>query len=104
MPPNTYPEFAPQDRDALRRATDEILSARRLHHCSVEMASTERRLRLLVEEVGATAAAIETLDMYRRLGQPTEAAHAKLLDELIQVAACAIRWASAEMRDGTKRW
>lgn len=101
--PRTFPEFALHDGIVITMAQNESLRARRLHDCSMEMASTERRLRILVEEVGEAATAIEEIDQAQRAGKSTEAARRHLLEEIVQVASGALRWAAAEMRDGGRR-
>jgi hypothetical protein len=101
--PHPYPGFVAQDLQVAKLADEETHRARRLHNCSMEMASTERRLRILVEEVGETAAAIEEIDQAQRAGKSTSVARQHLLEEIIQVASGALRWAAAEMRDGGRR-
>jgi len=95
------------DRAAVHLALAEVEAGRRKHGDSVERAGDEKRLRILVEEVGEVARAIEELHLAARLAQyqapESDAIRAwaeareHLLQEVAQVAATAIRWLSGEL-------
>jgi hypothetical protein len=78
----------------------------------IERGSYEKCLRILVEEVGKCARAIDDIDNALRTptenehptvaeltvaGEKMQAAREHLLEEIVQVAATALRWASAEI-------
>ena len=86
----------------------EIAAARVKHGESFEQAGDDVKLRIMVEEVGEVARAIQDLAnaeahrvMVSRHGSTAELeaardavvdAHSHLLDEVSQVGACAVRW------------
>ncbi|HEV2692260.1 MAG TPA: hypothetical protein VG347_05135 [Verrucomicrobiae bacterium] len=66
-------------------------------NCSSLTVCVQRKLRVLVEEVGEVAEAIDTLEQVRNTNRTKAwaAADAHLLEELIQVAAVAVGWLEA---------
>jgi hypothetical protein len=65
--------------------------------CASRTADAKRKLRVLVEEIGEVAEAIDMLEGSRN----TKAAAAHLIDELIQVAAVCVAWLeSLEPKEG----
>lgn len=95
------------------RAEILIQSAREKHGLSFELATADRKLRILVEEVGEIARAIQDVesairacDEASRHGTTAEleaardgvrAASKHVLDEVAQVGACALRWLDCEV-------
>jgi len=55
----------------------------------------DARLRVLVEEVGEVARELNEMDQGNSRERPT----GKLLDELIQTAACSVSWAAAHIEE-----
>lgn len=98
---------------AVQRVFEEMSRARELHNQSLEIFDHDRRLRVLVEEVGEVARAIDDIDKAedrRREGARTQStawlegarhavgdARTHLIVELVQVAATAVRWIAAEL-------
>ena len=83
------------DQDIAQRIADERIRQRELfanrsHTFSVDdpMVDWPRKLRVLVEEVGEVAHAIDQLDLHPR----SKSHKAHLLTELIQVAAVCVAW------------
>lgn len=107
------------ERTAFELAAAEITRAREKHGASMESGNGDKRLRILTEEVGEIARAlddIEQAEMRRENGARWESttwlegareavldARAHLLEEVVQVAATAIRWAAAELATESAR-
>lgn len=91
-----------EDRDVALLVVAETANARYKHKWSMERSTNERCLRILVEEVGECATAIEDLDVAENLVPidiaKLEAAEQHLLDEIVQVASAAQRWATNRLR------
>jgi NTP pyrophosphatase (non-canonical NTP hydrolase) len=92
----------PEDRDVALLVVAETASARNKHKWSMERSTSERCLRILVAEVGEVADAIEELDTAENLVPidiaKLDAAEQHLLDEIVQVASAAQRWATNLLR------
>ena len=75
---------------AERCRQQELLKAGKFTYtCSSPVVDDNRKLRILVEEVGEVAEAIERLEMSKRGHLP---AKEHLREELVQVAAVAVAW------------
>ncbi len=94
--------FPADDELVGRLVTGETARARAQHNFSMERSGSERCLRILVAEVGEAAEAIEDLDLVENAIpldlEKLRAAEQHLLDEIIQVASAAQRWASIRLR------
>lgn len=85
-------------RDSYDRKADELINAeieraQQLHGMSLEHANRDKQLRILVEEVGEVADAIQGIDNAQNepgVGPRREAAY-HYREEVVQVAACAKR-------------
>ncbi len=85
------PDYTISDTLALKLAVSETDRARKLHDHSMERANNDRRLRILVEEVGEISRALEDLEF----SSDTDACEQHLLDEVVQTASAALRWVAA---------
>jgi len=92
------------DETAVHLALSEVDAARRKHGRSFERATDERRLRILVEQVGEVARAIEDLHVATRVNagataktRVLAAAREHLLQEVARVAATALMWIAGEL-------
>lgn len=117
-PTSWWEKNGQMDYDAEHLVAAETLRARDLNNAFIEQApNDDRRLRVLVEEVGEVAEALQAIETAEFLhggagaGDPDEvgsrawyiARHrAQLLAELVQVASVAMRWVATELARGTK--
>ncbi len=94
--------FPADDEVVGRLVTSETARARAQHNFSMERSGSERCLRILIAEVGEAAEAIEDLDLVENAVpldlEKLRAAEQHLLDEIVQVASAAQRWASIRFR------
>ncbi len=95
--------FEGWDDESWSLAKAEMRRARDKHSFSMERGDHNYRLRVLVEEVGEIAAAIEDVQVAEERATLVHPAHVRelrehMLEEIVQVAATALRWASAEIR------
>lgn len=104
---------------AIELVLAEVVRARNKHGASMETKPPDARCRILMEEVGEVARAlneIEHAEERRDLAAPTAttpqlealraevtAARTHVLEELVQVSASALRWAAAEMATASQR-
>jgi len=100
--PNHAPSIDPLTDELIERCIrEETTRARTKHSFSMERATNERSLRILVEEIGEVAEAMEDLDLAENAVPcdpgALEAADQHLLEEIIQVASAAQRWARVVM-------
>ncbi len=92
------PDYTISDTLALKLAVAETDLARKLHDLSIERASNDRRLRILVDDVGQVSRALEALE----LSVDKAACKQHLLDEVVQTASAALRWVAALNGPGPK--
>lgn len=100
--PNHVQSIDPLTDELIERCVhEETTRARTKHSFSMERATNERSLRILVEEIGEVAEAMEDLDLAENAVPcdpgALEAADQHLLEEIIQVASAAQRWARVVM-------
>lgn len=82
-----------RDLNAIQLAVAETKRARELHNRSIETRTNDGRLRILVEEVGEVARAIE--DLEEATDKDVCASLQHLTSELVQTASAALRWVAA---------
>jgi hypothetical protein len=89
-----------------RERQDEMLrKGKFLYNCASAIASPRRKLRVLLEEIGEVAEAIDKLEMVLEMTLPkavVQGAKAHLRTELIQVAAVCVAWLEALRAESRK--
>lgn len=73
------------------RQRELLMNVKHLFTCDSQCADVNRKLRVLVEEVGEVAEAIDSLE-FSNPPRRVRMLQAHLQDELIQVAAVAVAW------------
>ena len=73
------------------RQRELFLKGKHLFSCDSPVADANRKLRVLVEEVGEVAEALDALE-FQHVSRREKRLRAHLQDELVQVAAVAVAW------------
>lgn len=79
---------------SIDKVIDEVHAAQRKHGRTFERGNEERKLRILVEEVGEIAEAIQRVESGEERFLDDNLEH--LDEEIAQVAACCLRWLAGE--------